>query len=962
MKRLDRLIMQMAGAARTAPGMLRAATVAAVLLAGLGSGGCRSGQAQEPDCDFLRADLLPLLEARWADVWQATGPGAALKAIRLGIERQLVAHDSWAALGWCELADENHAVAEAAFREARGRVRHSVDAAIGLGHIALREGDPATAVDWFYKALQGAAHSADAAEGLALAVDALADGAPAAALAQTGAARALRARPSDRAMRYTEVAASRKAGGPGELRRQADAAAGELRYFARAGEDYLEVLQPDGNWRALFVKGVNVGPALPGRYPSEAPRDEGTWTEWLQQMAALGANAIRVYTLQPPAFYRALAAYNGAEEGAPLWLLQGVWAELPPDHDFDDPAYVRDFHAEIARVIDAVHGDLVFSPPRGHARGVYDADVSPYTLAWIIGREWEPFAVVAFDEMHPDPCSYEGRFVAVRDGNAMECWIGATLEFAAAYEARRFAAGRPLTFANWPTLDPLHHPTEANRAEEDAWRLQRDGIPIPERTGPAWDDDAISVDTTLMTATPAFAPGVFASYHVYPNFPYFMNLEPSFAAVEDEYGSFRYAGYLRALKAYHGRQPVLIAEFGMSTSRGIAHVQPEGLHHGGQHEPDAMRTTARMAHAIHDEGLAGGVVFAFMDEWFKSTWSTSPFEVPEDQRAFWFNAESPEQSYGLWAARPLAPVSLTGQADEWRAAPRLASAAADADAEAHADAATDGWLHLRGLRAKHDAGYLYVLLETDGRGPVDWSQTAYTVGLDTYAPERGERILPPPAACPTATGVEFAAVLRGPGDSTLLVTPPYRLRHPAASGRIDELASPLAPTGRFEALELLTNRERFTRDGTRIPARHVEPGRLRFGSLDPDAPDFDTRSDVVVGTADGIIELRLPWGLLNFADPSTGRVLHQLEAGPELGTAITTSLRLYACAQDPTDATRASRLPAAGKEPAPFFLNPWTEPGYQLEPKHGIELVVEAFEALPDVVVRQGDEHGGDTP
>ncbi|MFU8895767.1 MAG: tetratricopeptide repeat protein [Gammaproteobacteria bacterium] len=950
----NRLIMRMTGAVQVAPGKMRAAALAAVLLAGLAGGGCSSGRAPEPDCDFLRADLRPLLEARWADVLHAAGPAAALKAIRLGIERQLVAHDSWVALGWCELTVEHHAVAAAAFREALGRVRHSVDAATGLGHVALREGDPATAVNWFHKALQGSPRSTDAAEGLALAVDALPDGDPAAVLAQAGAAKALRTRPTDRAMRYAQVAATRKAGGSGEHRQQADAAAGELRYFARAGEDYLEVRQPDGRWQALFVKGVNIGPALPGRYPSEAPRDEGTWTEWLQQVAALGANAIRVYTLQPPAFYRALATHNRAEETRPLWLLQGVWAELPPEHDFDAPAYVRDFQAEIARVIDAVHGDLVFSPLRGHARGVYDADVSPYTLAWIIGREWEPFAVAAFDEMHPDPCSYVGRFVAVRDGNAMECWIGATLEFAAAYEARRFGAGRPLTFANWPTLDPLHHPTEANRTEEDAWRLQHDGIPIPARAEPAWDDDAISVDTTLMTGTPAFAPGVFASYHVYPNFPYFMNLEPSFAEVEDEYGSFRYAGYLRALKAYHGRQPVLIAEFGMSTSRGIAHVQPEGLHHGGQHEPDAMRTTARMTHAIHAEGLAGGVVFAFMDEWFKSTWSTSPFEVPEDQRAFWFNAESAEQSYGLWAARPLAPVSLSGKLDEWRAAQRLASAAENASAE--------GWLQLRDLRATHDAGYLYVLLETDGQGPVDWTQTAYTVGLDTYAPERGERSLPSPVACPTATGVEFAAVLRGPDESALLVTPPYRPRHPAERGRIDVLASPLAPTGRFAALELLTNRERFTRDGTRIPARSVAPGRLRFGSLDPNAPDFDTRSDVVVGTADGMIELRIPWGLLNFADPSTGRVLHQLEAGPELGTAITEGLRLYACAQDPTDATRASRLPAAGTEPAPFSLNPWTTPGYQLEPKHGIELVVAAFETLPDVIAQQADEREGDTP
>ncbi len=112
----------------------------------------------------------------------------------------------------------------------------------------------------------------------------------------------------------------------------------------------------------------------------------------------------------------------------------------------------------------------------------------------------------------------------------------------------------------------------------------------------------------------------------------------------------------------------------MSTSRGIAHRQPEGLHHGGHDERYAMRQNARLLNAIHRERMAGGVAFEFMDEWFKSTWPTGPFEIPEERRPFWFNFESAEQSYGLFAMRPRSPVRLDGDASDWERLPALASA------------------------------------------------------------------------------------------------------------------------------------------------------------------------------------------------------------------------------------------------------------------------------------------------
>jgi hypothetical protein len=903
----------------------RLVTLAAV---GLAVAGCSSGPAPgEADCGAITSSLRPLLDARWSGITGSDGLSEAWRAARNWIERQLVTHDEWVSLGWCDLREARLTDAQRAFSEARGRVRHSSDALIGLGHVALRAEEPAEGARQFSAALTILPTSPEAREGLRLSLERLPAGDPAAVIALDALRRPSVSRAGVAGDGYLMAMADQRAGGSGEIRRRPDAPRDLPEAFARAGRDYLELRGDDGAWTPIFVQGVNLGPALPGRFASEPPEDEATWSGWLDLVAGLGANAVRVYTLQPPAFYRALATHNARAAGSPLWLFQGVWADLPPADDFDDAAYVADFEAAIARAIDAVHGDLALEPARGTARGLFDADVSGFTLGWIVGREWEPFAVAGFEKLRPGPCSYDGRFVRVETGRAMECWIGRMLDFTASYEARRYGAARPLTFANWPTLDPLDHPTEATRDEEDRWRHALDGVPLPARTSPPWDDDAVSVDATLLSPTDRFPPGVFASYHVYPNFPYFMNLEPGYAEVRDAHGPNRYGGYLRALKAYHGTQPVLVAEFGMSTSRGIAHLQPEGLHHGGHDEAEAMRENARLLHTIHAENLAGGIAFEFMDEWFKGTWSTSPFEVPEEHRPRWFNAESPEQSYGLFAMRPARPVRIDGDARDWREIAALATAVP----------APAGWSGLTEIKATYDAGWLYVLLQTAGTGAPDWKRLAISLGIDTYDAERGERQLPAPADCNVPTGVEFAVTLRGPDASGLLVTPPYRPRHPAESGTAVLLYSPERPTGGFVSPSLETNRERYTRAGERIPAQRVLPGVLRFGSLDPQAADFDTRTDVAVGTG-GAIELRLPWALLNFADPSTAAVLHSTAPAATFGTVKTEGIRLYACARERGSPTGLQSLQAA-----PLRIEPWAQPAHEFEAKAGLDQLRQAF-------------------
>src|SRR5262249_49798889 len=127
-----------------------------------------------------------------------------------------------------------------------------------------------------------------------------------------------------------------------------------LRVDARTGTRIFEVPASAG-WSPFWIKGLNIGAALPGKHPSEFPPDDGTYDEWFRLAAEMGANTLRVYTIHPPHFYRALAQWNAANPARPLWLIHGVWTELPPgklEEQYDDPTWRDEFRAEARRVVD----------------------------------------------------------------------------------------------------------------------------------------------------------------------------------------------------------------------------------------------------------------------------------------------------------------------------------------------------------------------------------------------------------------------------------------------------------------------------------------------------------------------------------------------------------------------------------------------------------------------------------
>lgn len=644
---------------------------------------------------------------------------------------------------------------------------------------------------------------------------------------------------------------------------------------ARTNRDRFQVPGEEG-WEDFWVKGMNLGAALPGRNPSEFP-DREVYDEWIEQMARMNVNTIRVYTIHPPAFYDALAEYNRTHPEAPLWLIHGVWTELPPDDDFLGEAFEGEFFGEMRRIVDLLHGRADIRPRPGHASGFYTTDVSRWTLAYIIGREWEPHSTVAFDSIHPELDRYDGRYVRVEGGNAMDAWLGRAVDTLVAYETERYRNQRPVAWTNWPTLDPLEHPTESTREEEIALRLARgERVDLEPRE---YDNDAIGVDPSLLRPTDAFPAGTFASYHAYPYYPDFLILSDRYRDAASSLGPSNYFGYLEELKAHHDDMPLLIAEYGVPTSHGPAHLQPQGWHHGGHTEAEMAEINRRLTLEIAEAGGAGAILFAWIDEWFKRNWLVTEFELPYERNRFWNNRLDAEQQYGMVAVEtepPLAGVTLDERIGEWRAIPALSES---------------GDLT---VRAAADAAYLWLLVETPGRAVGD----QVFVGLDTVEPELGEFRWPGGVGSPLPVGVEFSVVDDGTEARVLAHPPqnPFRLvpvgregtgpeaedvpvENPPPNlfrGRLEQrmnvpFVSLESSDGVYDTLRVIPNRRRIGRDGREYAAIGYERGLLREG----EPPDG------LVSRAPGLLELRIPWLLVNVTDPSSRSVLWTPGGQPE---------------------------------------------------------------------------------
>lgn len=607
---------------------------------------------------------------------------------------------------------------------------------------------------------------------------------------------------------------------------------------AKLEENRFQVLQ-SGEWKDLVIKGVNIGMTRPGTWPGEAGITYKEYYRWLEMIGDMNANTIRIYTIHPPAFYDALYDYN-LHHQEKIYLFHGVWIDEEPLVEsldvFGEDSY-KPFKDEIIRVVDLIHGNASLPARQGHASGSYTKDVSPYVIGWILGIEWFPEMVLNVNEIHSELGEFQGDFFTSENATGFEFFLADVMDHTAVYEMENYKTARPMSFTNWVSTDLLDHPYE-----------------------PFIEEDMVSINPNHIIPMNEHV-DYFASYHVYPYYPDFLNFDPKYTNHIDQDGKKNnYAGYIKDLISAHD-MPVLIAEFGIPSSRGLTHENVEGWNQGYIEEQEQGEIVSILYKSIIQEGYLGGLIFSWQDEWFKRTWNTMDLDNP-DRRPYWSNAQTNEQHFGLLSFDRL-KIHVDGNLKDWK------------KSEDKVQYKVDGKIStdFKEIQTDHDERYLYFSIEL--KQPMELEDEVIIL-LNTH-PTQGNKTHSG-ISLETEEGMEYLIRIGDEETSRILVDSYYNIHQYLYAHKLEmqpkKSSDGIENSGLYEEIRLALNKELvIPATNETVPFSDYETGKLRQGISDPSSSLYDSLSDYYINYEKGIIEVRIPWLLLGFTDPSTKEII-----------------------------------------------------------------------------------------
>ena len=608
-----------------------------------------------------------------------------------------------------------------------------------------------------------------------------------------------------------------------------------IQYMSKVDSQYFYIYK-DNKWQKEFIKGVNIGAAKPEYFPGEFGITKEDYLRWFKYISDMNSNTIRVYTILKPDFYNALYEYN---ENAvnPLYLIQGVWInekDIAKYKDAYNPQIKNNFKKDIETTIDVLHGNKIIKKAPGHAYGIYDKDVSSYVIGYVLGIEWDPEFVITTNDNNKDKVNYDGKYLYSKDASPFENFLCVHGDYSIDYETKNYKMQKTVSFSNWPTTDMLSHPNE----------------PLP-------NEDIVSVNMEHIKKKDTFKTGLFASYHIYPYYPDFMNYQKDYTNYKDEDGKIdSYKAYLKDLKKEH-TMPVLVAEFGVPAARGKAHNNISmGFNQGNITEKAQGEMDAFMLKDIYEEGYAGALVFAFQDEWFKRTWNTMELDLPS-RRSYFNNQQTNEQHFGMLAfdsGEKESTCYVDGDIKDWTGSIPISE--------------NNGTL----LYMKSDEAYVYFMVKSSEFNfdkdklviPIDIMQNQ---GNFNYNGSKFNK------------AADFVISINGKDKSQMLVDPYYDSFQYIYGEKLNMIPKvkeyDVKNSGVFKPMYLCVNKEIYLpQDKVTIPFNKYETGKLLYGDGNPKNSDYNSLADF--SGKDNVVEIRIPWQLLNVMDPSTKMVMNDL--------------------------------------------------------------------------------------
>jgi hypothetical protein len=208
-------------------------------------------------------------------------------------------------------------------------------------------------------------------------------------------------------------------------------------------------------------------------------------------------------------------------------------------------------------------------------------------------------------------------------------------------------------------------------------------------------------------------------------------------------------------------------------------------------------------------------------------------------------------------------------------------------------------------------------------------------------------------------GLEFVLDLGGPRDSELLVDHPYNPysaivipgSKPQATQYVYNAAVRVVANdlGQWDSVVVVPNRRRIGRDGKIYPAISYNRNRLLHAR-----ESDNSLADWFANPASGVIEVRIPWGMLQVVDPSTRSVLFSNTKDGYVSGATTDGFRFVVESYDPSKPrSGGDTLPrgagGVGFADIPTWTWPtWQTPEWHAEVKPLFGAMKRTFGGIPD--------------
>ena len=297
--------------------------------------------------------------------------------------------------------------------------------------------------------------------------------------------------------------------------------------------------------------------------------------------------------------------------------------------------------------------------------------------------------------------------------------------------------------------------------------------------------------------------------------------------------------------------PIVISEYGVSTGRGMAQKDYNtNRNQGHTNEQEQGYAIIECYEDIMNAGCAGSCVFTWQDEWFKRTWNTMA-NIDLLNTPYWSDYQTNEQYFGLLTFDPGEEESISyvdGDTSEWT----------EEDIVAKNGDIT--------LSMKYDEKFIYFMVDKKDFDP---DNDVFYIPIDTNPKvgstycERYDIVFD--RAC------DFVIYIDGKSSSRVVVQERYEAMRAMFYHETHDMDAYLNPVDRdtavFKNIDLLLQTATPLLTGIWSSSSETyETGSLRYGNANPDSEDFDSLADYIF--TDSGVEIRIPWQLLNFSNPS----------------------------------------------------------------------------------------------